>query len=268
MGVGGDATACLTRIRLPIRVATVEVPITKNLPGPVAHVLTSLVDSVKIAFGTDLRSIVLFGSAAEGMLRPASDVNVLILLSAFDPRNAEKLREPLREAVAAIRLSAMFLLESELQPAMDAFPVKFGDIVRRHVVLCGSEPFAGKSVPREKAVACLKQTLLNLTLRMREAYVARGLREEQLAFLVSDMTGPLRACAATLLDLKGTPASSGKEALAKVAATLLKSPADSELMDRISQARQMRALPAGSACATFRSLIDLAHEMWAQANAL
>jgi len=246
----------------------VDAPIPKNLPEPVASVLASFVDSAKAAFGADLQSIVLFGSAAEGMLRPASDVNLLVLLSAFDSRKAEKLREPLREAFAAIRLNAMFLLESELQPAMDAFAVKFADIARRRVILCGADPFPGMSIPREKKVARLKQTLLNLTLRMREAYVARGLREEQLVFLIADMTGPLRACAATLLDLQGTPAASGKEALATVTTALLNTPAASDLMDRISQARQTRAMPAGSAGATFQTLLELAHDMWAQANAL
>ena len=47
----------------------------------------------------------------------------------------------------------------------------------------------------------LKQTLLNLTLRLREAYVSRSLREEQLIATVADTAGPLRACAATLLEL-------------------------------------------------------------------
>ena len=237
--------------RSQVRIAPVDTLIPQNLPEPVTRVLGSFVESAKTAFGTELKSIVLFGSAADGMLRAASDVNVLLLLSAFDARKSESLREPLRNANAAIQLKAMFLLESELPAAIEAFAVKFGDITRRHVILFGSDPFAGVTVPRQAAITRVKQTLLNLTLRMREAYVARGLREEQLIFLISDMTGPLRASAATLLELQGTPAASGKEALAKVAATLLKSPADSELMDRISEARQTRTLPAGTAGAIF-----------------
>jgi hypothetical protein len=103
---------------------------------------------------------------------------------------------------------------------------------------------------------------------MREAYVLRSLREEQLVLLISEMTGPLRACAATMLELKGIPMANGKEALAKVAASLLSSPVDTELMDRISQARQARSLPAGTAATTFHSLRILAEKMWVQANAM
>ncbi len=245
-----------------------EVSIPSNLPEPVRRELASLVELAQSAFAADLKSIILFGSAAEGMLRPTSDVNLLLLLEKFDPDKADRLREPLRRISAAIDLHAMFLLEAELPAAMEAFAVKFGDIIRRHHVLYGSDPFAGLSPAPEKALARLKQILLNLTVRMREAYLLRSLREEQVVFLISEMTGPLRACAATLLELQGTPAASGKEALAKVASTLLTNPVDTELMEHISQARQTRALPDGASIPTFHALRALAEKMWAQANAM
>ncbi len=227
--------------------------------------LGSFVEAARRAFGDDLRSIILFGSAAEERLRPASDVNVLVLLSAFDRGKADRLREPLRTAQAAIRLSAMFLLEAELQPAMESFAVKFGDIARRHRLLHGVNPFASATIPRAAAITRLKQTLLNLTLRMRETYISRGLREEQLVNAIAEMAGPLRACAATLLELQGTPESSPKKALEKVAGSLAPGTA---LLGRITEARTERALPPGAAGATFCELIDLAHRMWTEAQQL
>jgi hypothetical protein len=231
-------------------------------------VLASFVESARAAFGETLQSIVLFGSAAEERLRPTSDVNVLVLLSAFDQGAADRLREPLRHAYAAARLTPMFILEAELQPAIEAFAVKFGDIARRHRVLHGSDPFATTTVPRAAAVARLKQTLLNLTLRMREAYVSRSLREEQLAFSIADFAGPLRACAATLLELQGEPVPSPKAALEKIAGTLLPGGASAELMNRITEARTERVLPPGEAGATFFAMLGLAQRLWTAAKAL
>jgi len=46
----------------------------------VESVLAELVAAARSAFADALVSVVLFGSAAEGRLRPASDVNLLILL--------------------------------------------------------------------------------------------------------------------------------------------------------------------------------------------
>ncbi len=45
--------------------------------------LDAVVDAARRAFGDDLRSIVLFGSAAEGRLRATSDVNLMLVLRRF-----------------------------------------------------------------------------------------------------------------------------------------------------------------------------------------
>jgi predicted nucleotidyltransferase len=245
-----------------------ERELTTSLPPNVNSVLTGFVEEVRSAFGNDLRAVVLYGSGAEGKLRATSDVNVLLVLSTFDQKKADQLREPLRLAQAAIRLKAMFLLDSELHPAIEAFAVKFGDIIRRHRVLYGDDPFAGLSVSRDAAIVRLKQTLLNLTLRLREASVARGLREEQLVALIADMAGPLRSCAATLLELEGRPAESPKEALNQVAASLPEGSERTEEICRISEARERRALAPGVAAPTFFHLMELASSMRMRAAAL
>jgi hypothetical protein len=201
-------------------------------------------------------------------MRPSSDVNVLVLLAAFDRNKADRIREELRRAHAAIRLEAMFLLEAELPAAIEAFAVKFGDIARRHRILHGFDPFLETKIPRAAAIARLKQTTLNLTLRMREIYIARSLREEQIAFAIADFAGPLRANAATLLELKGGTVVSPKEALEEIAATLLPGGASAELMGRITEARIERALTPGIAGETFFAMIDLAHRLWVEAKSL
>jgi predicted nucleotidyltransferase len=75
-----------------------------DLPPPVNRVLTDFGAAARDAFGADLKSIILYGSAAEGRLRATSDVNVLLVLSVFDPAKANQLREPFRIAQAAVRL--------------------------------------------------------------------------------------------------------------------------------------------------------------------
>lgn len=239
-----------------------------TLPPNVGRVLNGFIEEARRAFDDDLRAVVLYGSGAEGKLRETSDVNVLLVLSAFDQRRADELREPFRLAQAAIRLRTMFLLESELRPATQAFAVKFADIIRRRRVLYGDDPFAGVSISRADAIVRLKQTLLNLTLRLREAYIARGLREEQVVAIIADVAGPLRSCAATLLEMEGRPPESPKEALRQVAASLPDGAERVELISRISEARQKKALAQGVAAPTLFHLIELAHSMWTRADAL
>jgi predicted nucleotidyltransferase len=200
------------------------------------QVLERFVAEAKSAFGDDLRSVVLYGSAAEDALRPTSDVNVIVVTREFDPEKAEKLRGALGIAAAAIRLRAMFLDEAEVSDAAAAFAVKFDDVVRRHKVVFGTDPFAGLHVPRAAAIARLRQVCLNLLLRLRNAWVLEGEPEETLAAVAADAAGPLRACAAEVLALEGRPAASPREALKVVAG---------DALEALSAVREGTALPPG-----------------------
>jgi hypothetical protein len=160
----------------------------------------------------------------------------------------------------------MFLLEGELDAALHSFAVKFSDILRRRLVIYGDDPFAGVSISRADAVIRLKQTLLNQVLRLREAYVSRGSREEQLVATIADAAGPLRASAAALLELEGTPVTSGKEALEQIAASLPEGTERTRDLDLVSEARQRRSLPTGLAGPVLLHLIELARAMLQRAD--
>lgn len=238
-----------------------------ELPPTVTRVLDGFVDAARAALGSDLTSIVLYGSAAEGRLRKTSDLNVIVVLAAFDPAKVDELREPLRTAHAAVALEAMFLLEAEIPAAVEAFAVKFADIRQRRRVVYGSDPFADVAPTRGAEIARLKQVLLNLVLRLRQRYLLRSLRDEQAVLLVADSAGPLRACAEALLELQGTPAPSPKEALERVAASL---PSESfgEVLAHVSEARETGVLPPDVAPKTVLRLLVLASAMYREVERL
>ena len=239
-----------------------------TLPEQINRTLSGFIESARESLADDLRSVVLYGSAAEGNLRPSSDINLLVLLASFDRVKADKLRAPVRLAQAAIGLKAMFLLEQELRSAAEAFAVKFSGMLRSRRVLYGLDPFVELAISREATIRRLKQTLLNLLLRMRGAYLIRGLREEQLVALIADTAGPLRSCAATLVELEGIAVASPKAAFEKVAASLANDQDWPALLSRVSEARQQKSLPPGVAASTFFSLLELTRLMWMRAEAL
>ncbi len=223
-------------------------------------VLAKFVDDAKAVLGDDLKSIVLYGSAAEHKLRATSDVNIVMVLNRFSPAKIDSFREPFRLAHASVRLTAMFLLADEIAAAAEAFAVKFGDIISRHRVLLGDDPFLHLDISRAATVRRLQQVLLNLVLRLRHDYVLSSLREEQAAFAIADAAGPLRASAQTILQLEARTASSPKEAL-----QILIGDADfaafAPLLPQISLARETSLLPAGSAALALAQTIALAEAL-------
>lgn len=240
---------------------------TSSLPPEISEGIEQFLQKAGQAFGKDLVSAVLFGSAAEGRLRSTSDVNLLLVLRQFDKAQADMIRDPLRTAHASIHLDVMFLLESEIWQAMDAFAVKFADILSRKRVLIGHDPFENLLITPEAMLRRTQQVLLNHILRMRERYAMVSLREEQLALIIADMAGPLRACAASLLRLQGRPAASPKEAFA----TILSEhggPTGADIGALIDQVRSQGSLPSGVTGTLMFYLMKIVESMYWQTTKL
>lgn len=231
-----------------------------QVPGPVRDAIEGFVSSLRAAFGDDLRSVVLYGSAAEGRMRATSDVNVLVVLRRFEREKVDAIREGFRFASAAVGLKAMFLVDDEVGEASREFAQKFADILRRRVVLAGDDPFAGLTIPRDALIRRVQQVLLNLTLRLRETYVERSLREEQAALTVADTAGPLRTSAAAILELEGSGTKGPKEALEELVASLGRADLQ-ELLPHLSEAREQRALPPGRGAEILFRTLELAREL-------
>lgn len=230
------------------------------LPEEIQRHLDVFVAAAQTAFGDDLAAAVLFGSAADGQVRATSDVNLLLLLKRFTPASADALRGPLRLAHAAIDLQVMFLLESELTQAADAFAVKFADIIARHRVLLGVDPFASLHTSRDAVLRRLRQVLLNQQVRMRERYMLLSLNEEQLAGAIADAAGPLRSAAASLAQLEGKSAQSGKQAL-ETFVDQLGDPALHTALQAMSKARETARLAPGQALPAFTSLMTITERL-------
>ena len=233
----------------------IELP--RDIPDDVAQALRSFCAALNAAFGSHLRSVVLFGSAAEGRMRATSDVNVLVVLDQFDRKLVDPIREEARLARATVRLQPMFMLGNEIALAADAFAVKFEDILSRRFVLTGEDPFAGMTIPRDRIIYRLRQVLLDTTIRLRATYVLTSLREEQLAREVADAAAPLRSSALSIRVLEGHQAASPKAALEAIAADLPGGPWN-DVLTGFSDAREDGALAPGAAPDLLMRIIALA----------
>ena len=242
-------------------------PQTPPLPERVRRWLNEFIQSAKDAFKDDLLSVTLFGSAAEGRLRPSSDVNVILVLKKFDQAAADALSDSFRAAHAAIMLETMFILESEIALAAEAFAVKFADIETRHEVLFGKNYFADLEIDEAALKFRVRQVLANQVLRLRETYVLSSPQEEQLSRVIAGVAGPLRAAAVALLKLQGRSAANPKEALRMVAQD---HPGTgwNPVLDAITKARECGPLEASDVRRIYFSILTLADLMLDDAQKL
>lgn len=236
-----------------------------DLPANVEQGLKDFIDAAKSALGERLSSVVLFGSAAEGRMRATSDVNLILVLSEFRQADVEKLAPALRLARAAIRLEPMFLLSSETQAAAECFAQKFADIKRRRRVLLGSDPFATLEIPRAAEIFRLRQVLLNLTMRLRESFAEQSGRDDQIALLIANVSGPLRTSAAALIELESGKPQSPKEALEAFAQSNTQWAAAVKL---ISAIREQKSDASQSPAAALFAIFEIAEALRHRAEKL
>jgi hypothetical protein len=134
-----------------------------------------LVEQLRAAYGPELRSVVLYGSAAAGEHIPKrSDYNVLVLVDAL---SLERLR------AAAVVASAwgeggnpppMTLTTREWRGSADIFAMEYADILERHKILYGDSPFDGIRVDPRDLRLQLEHEAMGKLLKLRQGVLAAG----------------------------------------------------------------------------------------------
>lgn len=137
--------------------------------------LEELVSQLRAAYGEALRSVVLYGSAVAGEHRPEhSDYNVLVLV---DHIPLERLA-PLASATRAWRDAGnpppMTFTEREWRSSADVFPMEYADILERHTLLFGDDPFPGIAVSRVDLRLQVEREALAVLLRLRRGVLLAG----------------------------------------------------------------------------------------------
>lgn len=137
--------------------------------------LDELVDQLKKVYGAQLRTVVLYGSAAAGEHIPKrSDYNVLVVVD-------ELTMQHMRTGAAVARAWAeggnpppLTLTASEWRRSSDIFPMEYADILERHRVLYGTPPFDEISVDPQHLRLQLEHEAMGKLLRLRQGVLAAG----------------------------------------------------------------------------------------------
>jgi hypothetical protein len=149
--------------------------------------LAELVNRLKGVYGSDLVSVVLYGSAATGEYHEKfSDLNVLCVLKSIGVRELEK-----GEAVAGWWLKQkqplpLFLSRQEVENSHDAFPIEFLDIQQNHRLLHGEDVVATIEVKTHQHRRQVEHEMRSRLLRLRERYLGLQGNKKEVARLMLD----------------------------------------------------------------------------------
>lgn len=177
-----------------------------TLPAAVRSHLDALARSLEDGQGDNLASLVVYGSAVRGGYdEKSSDIDVVVVLRDTARDRLVACSNPLLLARHAGRVEAIVLKLAEIAQACDVFPLLYDDIQSCHVLLSGTDAFAGLAISDVHRRLRIEQELREARIRMRRAVVdAMGVEAALAGALerkVKQMRSPLHA----LLRLRGTP---------------------------------------------------------------
>jgi len=135
--------------------------------------LKELVAKLEAATGTNLKSVVLYGSAASGEFHPKhSDLNVLCVLEALDPPALAVLSPASTWWARKGHPAPLIFSLDELRRASDVFALEFFDIKAHHRILWGQDTFASLEIPMGLHRVQVERELRTNLLKLRQHYLA------------------------------------------------------------------------------------------------
>jgi hypothetical protein len=185
--------------------------------------LEELVTQLRAAYGSVLRSVVLYGSAAAGEsehVAKKSDYNVLVIV---DDVPLERLRE-LSAVTRAWREAGnhppMTFTQREWAGSSDVFAMEYADILERNRVLFGESPFEGVSVERRDLRLQVEREAMGVLLRLRGGVLLAGTDSAEQLKLMTASISALMIVFRGILRLEGRKPGHGYAEIAREVAAL------------------------------------------------
>ena len=149
--------------------------------------LNEFVNRVQGAYGDDLVSVVLYGSAASGEFhKKYSDLNVLCVLKQIELKELERSSKLVQWWQKKKQPPPMLLSLEEVENSHDAFPVEFLDIQENHQVLYGRDVVVGIKIKTHQHRRQVEHELRAALLRLRERYLGIQHDKKDVAKLMLD----------------------------------------------------------------------------------
>ncbi|MGH9530225.1 MAG: nucleotidyltransferase domain-containing protein, partial [Terriglobales bacterium] len=131
--------------------------------------INEFVSKMRSAAGNNLRSIVLYGSAATGEFHPDfSNVNLLCLLSETSLASLTAIAPVVKWWSAKKHHLPLVLTGDELNHSTDVFSIELLDMQQRHRVLFGEDPLSDLQIPMHLHRAQLEYELREKTILLRQ----------------------------------------------------------------------------------------------------
>ena len=180
------------------------------------HQFDAFIDDLKTTHGSNLASVILYGSAAVGdFVKQTSDYNLLIALREIRPKDLRDAHACMREWQRLGHPVPVYFTVSELKEAGDVFPIEFHQMEQARRVLYGEDVLANVKISDVFLRHQTEYELRSKLLQLRRLYIPASTSVQHLTELMTESLVSFVALFRAVLLLHGvTPPVSKDEIVA------------------------------------------------------
>lgn len=152
------------------------------------NLLLDFTESLKLALGVILKSVILYGSFASGQhTKKHSDINILIILERVDLESLHKITA-VKKSRRFNDIAPLVFDIATLENSCDIFPIEFLDMQENYIVLFGEDYLKGLKIGTANLRHQCEWELKTKIFRLQQLYVdSQGKNRAVGSFLVGNL---------------------------------------------------------------------------------
>ncbi|MBU0951517.1 MAG: nucleotidyltransferase domain-containing protein [Elusimicrobia bacterium] len=152
--------------------------------------LTKFVEELKNTLGSNLKSIVLYGSQASGeAVKKRSDYNLLLTLENFGFTELKLLQKPVNKWIKSNNSVPVIFTCNQFEESFDVFPIEFLDMKEHHKILYGENPFVNMEIVSSNLRHECEHELKSKYLKLCQEFMAtKGKQSEIKELLINSIS--------------------------------------------------------------------------------
>lgn len=212
-------------------------------PEDPKDIFTDIITDYKTAFGDDLISIILYGSATGKDYRPGkSDINFMIVLTEQGIERIDGAFEIIKKWQKRNVAIPLFLTEAYVATSLDVFPIEYLNFQRNYELVFGKDILKDLTFDGELIRLQCEREIKGKLLILREAFLETTGKGKPLKQLIGHSISAFVAIFEALLYLKGQELPGTKREVVK--ATAAEFDMDAALFDKLLDIKDERVKPA------------------------
>ncbi len=176
-----------------------------KINNPQQPVREKVLPVLKDCLGENLKSVILYGSAASDSFNSlSSDINILILLERHNTASLAGLGKKWKCIIRKYRITPLVLTSEEFINSADVFPMEYNDISDRNIIIYGDNVLDKLDITGSNMRHQIEERLRGLSNQIRQLLLSCGGSKMRLMNNLKALPGILRTILRSALRLKGT----------------------------------------------------------------